>query len=87
MGSGVYWLKLHDALATNNEFVYWEGNNSDSTYTPKNALGVAGGLNQDLVFRLNGTSAAAVPIPPAIYLFAPGLAGLVMARRRFRYYQ
>jgi hypothetical protein len=42
------------------------------------------GADINAVGAISSSTPAAVPIPSAIYLFAPGLAGLAMIRRRFK---
>jgi hypothetical protein len=46
-------------------------------------------VNASLITGLGGANSIAiasstVPVPPAIFLFAPGLAGLAAMRRRFK---
>jgi hypothetical protein len=89
LSAGTYWLKLGNAQAGGSKTYIELG--AAHPYNPNSAIQFSGsirygiGQNGNMVFSLDGTTNIdhPVPVPPALFLFAPGLVSLIGLKRKY----
>lgn len=89
LNAGTYWINLSNALATNNDPVYWDENSGIGCHSPgcpsqasENDLGTIPSESFVVVGGTSTTSTSSVPEPTSILMLVSGLAAAAGLLRR-----